>query len=73
MNPNKDFEVFNEDIEFKMREIGEIISGVLPAGWGFNLLVFSFGAGGSMFYISNAERQSMIDAMNEFIKKQEGK
>lgn len=73
MNPNKNFEVFNEDIEFKMREIGEILNTILPDGWGFNLLIFNFGKNGSMFYISNAERESMIEAMKEFIKNQEGK
>lgn len=73
MNPNKDFEVFNEDIEIKMKDIGEILNTILPDGWGFNLLIFNFGKNGSMFYISNAERESMIEAMKEFIKNQEGK
>jgi len=40
-----------------------------PPGYGFNLLVFSFGDGGNMFYTSNAQRETMIQAMQEFIAK----
>jgi hypothetical protein len=34
---------------------------------GFALLVFDFGSGGFMNYISNAERNTMLQAMREFI------
>jgi hypothetical protein len=72
MQPDPNFEVFNEEIEIKLKEIGHFIGDTLPEGWGFTLLLFSFGEGGSTFYISNAERASMIEAMKEFIKKNEG-
>lgn len=37
---------------------------------GFTLLLFTLGEGGWMTYISNSERESMIEAMQEFIAKQ---
>lgn len=73
MEPNKDFEEFNEEIEVLLGELGHWIGDKMPEGWGFNLLLFSFGEKGSMFYISNAQRTDMIEAMKEFIQKQEGK
>lgn len=61
----------NEGIEETLNEIGKIVAGQLPPGWGFNLLLFNFGEKGATFYISNADRSSMIEAMKEFIDKLE--
>lgn len=63
------FEVRNEAAEKMLREIGQMLREVCPAGFGFSLLVFSFGEGGNMFYTSNAQREDMIRAMQEFIQK----
>jgi hypothetical protein len=65
------FEVRNEDIEKRLSEIGKRLRESMPPGgeFGFSLLVFSFGEGGSMFYTSNARREDMIRAMQEFIAK----
>lgn len=43
--------------------------------WGFALLVFPFGevADGRVNYLSNAERETMIVAMKEFIARHEGR
>jgi hypothetical protein len=68
----RDFEIRNLEVESKLNEIGHLIGPVLPKGFGFTLLIFSFGPGGSMFYISNSDRRDMIKAMKEFIAKQEG-
>jgi len=38
---------------------------------GFALLMFSFGEGAEMTWASNAERPEMIDALKEFIAKNE--
>jgi len=64
------FEVRNPEIEEKLREIGRTIRETMPAGFGFTLLIFSYQPG-SMFYISSAERDTMIAAMREFIAKHE--
>ena len=63
------FEVRNEEAERMLRNIGEILRDVCPPGFGFSLLVFAFGKNGSMFYTSNAQRDTMIAAMREFIEK----
>lgn len=73
----ENYEVDNEHIKSKMKEIGTILAGELPTGWGFSLLIFNFGEGGGpgdgLFYISNARRENMIEAMKEFIAKEENK
>lgn len=63
------FEVRDEKAEKMLREIGEMLRSSCPPGFGFALLVFTMPGTGSMFYTSNAERESMILAMQEFIAK----
>jgi len=67
------FQVKDEKIEKSLREIGEIIKAQLPAGVGFTLFMFDIGDEGGMFYLSSAERTSMLKALREFISNQEGK
>ena len=69
MREEMKFEVRNEEAEKMLKEIGTLLKQACPPGFGFQLLVFSFGSGGSMFYCSNAERDGMIAAMREFIQK----
>ena len=64
------FEVRNARIESELKGLGKTIAGKLPDGWGFALLIFSFGDGGSTFYISNAQRDDMVKAMHEFMERQ---
>lgn len=52
------------------RKLGKIIGNALPEGWGFCVLIFEFGEGGTMTYISNACREDVVDTMREFIQKQ---
>jgi hypothetical protein len=73
------FEVRNEEVEQKLREIGRMVKSAMPEGFGFTLMIFSYKGGyderdrplGSMFYMSSAERHTMIEAMREFIAKNE--
>lgn len=46
------------------------IEAVLPEGWGFALLYFTFGEGGTLGWISNANRQDAIKMLAEFIQKE---
>lgn len=46
------------------------IDSALPPGWGFALLLFTFGEGGTMTWISNAEREDMLKSLQEFIRAQ---
>lgn len=67
--PKIGFEVRDEKAEAMLKEIGDLLRHACPKGYGFSLLIFSFGEGGNMFYTSNAERESLIQAMQEFIQK----
>ena len=68
-----DYEVRNAEIEKQLKEIGGSIAKSLPEGWGFTLFIFSFGEGGSTFYLSNAERGDMMQALEEFMDRQAGR
>ena len=65
------YEVKNAQIEQKLKEKARMIAEGLPEGWGFMLFIFSFGDGGATFYISNAQREDMIEAMKEWIERNE--
>lgn len=70
------YDVKNGVIASRMRDIGQRIHSALDESelkgkMGFALLLFDFGVGGSMFYISDANREDMLKAMKEFIAKQE--
>lgn len=62
---------FNEQVEFALRETADFIQadGRMPSGMGFALLMFDFGENGNMFYIANANRDDVLNAMQEFINK----
>jgi hypothetical protein len=69
MEPNKNYKIFNEEIEFKLKELSDALGGSLPPNWGFTLLLYDFNAGasGSLFYASNGNREDIIKMMKEFI------
>lgn len=55
------------EIESDMKDIARAISrGLEGSGYGFLLLTFRFGEEGRMNYMSNAKRQDMIKALEEF-------
>lgn len=64
------YEVQNEEIKQKLKEKAKMIAEGLPEGWGFMLFIIEFGEGGANFYISNAQREDMIEAMQEWIDRQ---
>lgn len=52
-----------------LQKLGGWLGASVPDGWGFNLLLFQFGEGGNLFYISSAERQDVIALMREYIRR----
>jgi hypothetical protein len=68
--PDPNFQVFNEEIEVTLKELGEAISTRLPENWGFTLLLFDFNNSedGKLFYASNGNREDVIKILKEFIK-----
>lgn len=57
-----------------MNKLAEFINSQLPSGYGFTLLVFTFGESGFMNYISNAHREDVKKALKEYLEvmEQEG-
>jgi hypothetical protein len=58
------------NVQGTLKDLGRDIGRRLPDGWGFGLFLFHFGAGGTMTWISNAQRADMLAALQEFIGKQ---
>lgn len=69
MSDEEEYEIQNEPIRAMLRDVGHTIGDQLPPGWGMCLLLFTFD-GEETFYISNAERGSMIKMLQEFIREQ---
>jgi hypothetical protein len=70
-HPKHDYRVpVSDDNKRRLNEIGALIKERLPEGWGFGLLMFTYGEGGTMTWISSAQREDMLKAMQEFIQKQ---
>ena len=62
----------DKDIEVKkkLQMIAGKVSAELPKGYGFCLLTFGFnGIGKEMMYVSNANREDIVEAMKEWIEK----
>lgn len=64
------YDVRNEIIEQLLKELGTTLATRMPEGWGFTLMLYSYGPGGDLFYISSARRDDMIRVMREFMAKQ---
>lgn len=54
-----------------LQDIAKDIKAKLPEGFGFALLAYEFGEGDDkkMLYISNSQRQDVMNAMVEFLQK----
>ena len=53
-----------------LQALGHVIADDLPEGWVFCLLAATVGAGGSTFYVANADRADVIALLREFINRQ---
>ncbi len=60
-------------VEETAQHIGRMIGNAMPPGWGFALVTFTFGEGGYVSYISNAEREDMVRALRECADKLESR
>lgn len=72
------YQVRNEDVERALRSMASLIETELPDDWAFGLFLVPFGANeaapkgiGSVFWISNADRAGMIDAVKGWIEDNE--
>lgn len=64
---SEEYEIHNEQLEAVLKQLADYIDDKLPPGFGFCLLLFSFEPGVT-FYISNAERGTMLTALQEFVR-----
>ena len=64
------YEIENEKVKELMLGIGRRLREQMPEGWGFALEIFEFEHGKSFFYVSSAERETMITALQEFIDRE---
>ena len=62
----ENFEIKNAEVQTMLKDIGKTLHGAMPDGFCFSFLMFSIGDGGSTFYISDANRDDMLKAMQEF-------
>ena len=67
--PEEEYDIRNPEIQAMLKDMGHTIGDQLPPGWGMCLFLFTFD-GEATFYISNAERGTMIKALQEFIRDQ---
>ena len=58
-------------MERTAKDIGKVLGGQCPPGWGFGLMFFEFGPGGESSWISNAKRADMVKALHEMADKLE--
>ncbi len=56
-----------EEAERAAGNLGKELAKEMPKGWGFTILLTSFGENSLLTYISNCDRSDMIESMKEFI------
>lgn len=54
-----------------MQDVGKMVHAALPADWGYVVIGFTFGEDSRWHYVSNANREDMVEVMREFIKMSE--
>ena len=64
------FDVSDERMQFILKALGLKIRKILPESFGFMLMTFQYGEKGNVFYISSAEREDVITALEEFVARQ---
>ena len=65
------FEVRDTAIEVPLRELAAYIDAHAPEGYAFALYLFQTGiSNGNVFYISNAQRPDIIQAMKNWLRRQ---
>lgn len=73
MNRQKINPTMTPEVKASGEKLAEIIDAALPPGHGFALLIFEWGVEGNLSYISNAQRDTMIATMKDFIAIHEGR
>lgn len=65
------YNVRDPELEALQRRIADQITSQLPAGWGMSLFIFNFNEPDTnCFYISNAERPTIIQMLKAWLSRQ---
>jgi hypothetical protein len=74
MKHDERYQVRNADVERALRTMGTLLDEEVPEGWAWGLFLVPFGNNeaapkgiGSVFWISNGDRQGMLDAVQGWI------
>jgi hypothetical protein len=70
MDKDPRYEIDNPEAKEAMMRIAKLVAPMLPKGFGFSLFVFAYEKE-DFFWISSAERPSMIKALKEFIQREQ--
>jgi len=80
MIPDERYEIRNPEIERQLRTLAALIEGETPEGWAWGLFLVPFGENepepkgrGVVFWISNGQREGMIEIVKGWVKDQERK
>lgn len=71
MSESRGSQYLRMDLEKACRKLGRELKAQMMPGVGFALVIFDFGPGGSMAYISTAQRADMLATLRELIAKLE--
>lgn len=66
-----DYQIENPPIQKLLKDIGNMLAAQMPPGYGMMFMIYSYGEGGDLFYISSAMREDMLKMLKEFISKQD--
>lgn len=73
VEPNKNYEILDEDLEFRIREISEFAKTNTPDGTG--VIVFmarpTETENVSFFFMSNLEREQMLHLLRNYLESEE--
>ena len=58
-----------EYLKSKMQDIARKVQEELPEDFGFVLLTYRHNSKGELIYVSNSNREDVVEAMKEFIEK----
>lgn len=68
LEPDENYQVFDENAEIALKQVGELLKNAIPKNYGFVFLMTTYGKGGNTFYISNVQRLDVIEMMKEWIE-----
>lgn len=69
----KPTDAYDENVEFKLKELSDWLQEQLPAGWGHTLLLHNVDGSGMLYYMTNIRREDLVGQLKQFISLMESK